>query len=390
MLEKVYAPSPLGVRALVNQTRELETTSLWRFIWPAVLLHAAFIGVASLVPVDARDATKRATPASPSKAEVEVDLQVVAALPGSMEAEKRRATLGGRESASPEFGPIALAHRLRTTLRRRGERSREPGGRDGVDGADASEAAEQRASVASGAGPATGEGPRLSLEQLGLGLGESHPAVAPYRRAPHSRPSARRRLQQSMASALEARDRKHGLGAHGKVIKALEAAARIANTPANGRADFLVVVDDRGRVASIEVVNATGAFRSWKSAARQARRALARHRVPLPEGAQGLQIQLEIASRVQRPSGHDPDIAVSLFGIPLNEVKGKKPSKVEVLNPIPKLQWVEVPDPATGETHELPVVQLMFVPLLFGFDPADLGAPTRRVVSGRVVDVNVL
>ena len=101
-------------------------------------------------------------------------------------------------------------------------------------------------------------------------------------------------------------------------------------------------------------------------------------------------MQLEISSRVQRPSGRDPDIAVSLFGIPLNQVEGDKPSKVEVLNPIPKLQWVEVPDPATGETHELPVVQIMFVPLLLGFDPADLGAPTRRVVSGRVVDIQVL
>ena len=193
-----------------------------------------------------------------------------------------------------------------------------------------------------------------------------------------------------MASELEARDRDHGLGAHGRVVRALEVAARGETTPANGRAEFLVVVDEQGRVANVEVVNAAGEYPAWKRAAQRARRALARHRVALPEGAQGLQLRLEISSRVQRPSGRDPDIAVSLFGIPLNRAKGDKPSRVEVLNPIPKLQWVEVPDPATGETHELPVVQVTFVPLLLGFDPADLGAPTRRVVSGRVVDVNVL
>ncbi len=375
----------------MKETREFETTPLWRFIWPAALLHAALIGAAALVPVRSTDSLATLAARLPGReAAVEVDLQVVSR---AFESTERRAPRSARVSPSSgdsSSGTRPLAHLSRATLRRGNTRATERRGEPGAADLGAGAARESVPPGSDGAGEGGKAGPTLSLEQLGVGLGEGHAAVTPYPRAPHSRPSARRRLQRSMASALEARDRAHGLGAHGKVIQALEVAARTETTAPNGRADFLVVVDDRGRVASIEVVSVSGAFRAWKRAAQQARRALAGYRVPLPEGAQGLQIQLEIASRVQRPSGRDPDIAVSLFGIPLNQVEGDKPSKVEVFNPIPKLQWVDVPDPATGETHELPVVQLMFVPLLLGFDPADLGAPTRRVVSGRVVDVNVL
>jgi hypothetical protein len=369
--------------------RDLDSPPLWRFIWPAALLHAGAIGFTSLVPVDSGHAPS--APAAQRRVSVaEVEVDVVSVVAESVDQGVLPLSGDGEAPGARVSTPAALARLARPLLPRGDERLPPEQPADGVAGAARIDGTHRAAPGPDHGGDERQPGPTLSLEQLGITPGRVGRAILPHRRVPAARSSAGRSLQQSMASDLQASDRERGLGVHGPLIAAFEAAARTESTPANGRAQFLVGVDEQGRVVSVEVLEVTSEYRAWQRAARRARRALIGNRVRLPEGAKGVQMRLEIASRVQRPSGLDPGLEVSLFGIPLKRAEGERPSRLEMFDPIPKLDWVEVPDPGTGEMRKLPQVQISFVPLALGFDPADIGAPTRRVVEGRVVDVNVL
>jgi len=373
--------------SLGSRMRDLETPPLGRFIWPALLLHAALVGVSALVPPGLGPVARSSeVPVDASSAEVQVEVLPQDRVP--TEPAATDASRGSTAAVSPAPGRVVVARRSPGRVQRGAEalapdvQTAEPGDAELVAPASSPPA---RADSAAGEG-----GPRLSLEQMGVKLGDAGRPGLPDRHAPTARSSPARRLQQSMAAQLEARDRKHGLGPQGPVIAALEDATRTESTPANGRAEFLVVIDEHRRVVSIEVLEVSGDFRAWQRAARRARKTLAGRRMVLPSGAKGVRMRLEVASRVQRPSGADPGYNVSLFGIPLQSAKGDRPSRVELFNPIPKLEVVKEYDPATGELKELPQVRIGFVPLLLGIDPSDIGAPTRRVVSGRVVDVQVM
>jgi hypothetical protein len=105
----------------------------------------------------------------------------------------------------------------------------------------------------------------------------------------------------------------------------------------------------------------------------------------LPTAAKGAQMRIEIVSAWKLPSGHDPGVDVSVLGLPVSKGEGKQSTKVELLNPIPKLQAVEL---APGVNVSVPTVNVTVIAV--AGDPADIGARPRRVVHARLLDSTVL
>jgi hypothetical protein len=107
-------------------------------------------------------------------------------------------------------------------------------------------------------------------------------------------------------------------------------------------------------------------------------------------------MRIEVTSREEMPSGHDPGVAVSVLHVPLTHGRGPKATKVDILDVAPKVV-VDLPDPnedpSVGQAAPVrfPKAHVQVL-TLFGTDGdlVDIGAAARRVVHARVLDEHAL
>lgn len=109
-----------------------------------------------------------------------------------------------------------------------------------------------------------------------------------------------------LVEALDGHDRKLGLGFSGPIISAFHSICQAAFTPENGSARFEVTLDSKGQVLSVRVISADGNRARWAAVARSALHALRSRAFRVPAAGQGIEIVLEVRSRVQLPSGAKP------------------------------------------------------------------------------------
>ncbi len=134
-------------------------------------------------------------------------------------------------------------------------------------------------------------------------------------------------------------------------------------------------------IVGIEVVECDGGRSGWQGAAELARRALQGKKLRMPSTATLAEMRIEVTSDWKMPSGHDPGTDVSVLGVPVAKGEGKKSTKVDLLNPLPKIEMVEIaPD------VKVPIPQLTITIVAVQGDPADIGAKPRRVVHTRLLD----
>ena len=196
---------------------------------------------------------------------------------------------------------------------------------------------------------------------------------------------AKRAVETALREPARQRERELGLGPEGPVLQALGEATSASSAPVKGRAVFRAVADGTGSIARIEVVECDGGRPGWANAAELARRALQGKKLRMPSSATLAEMRIEVSSDWKMPSGHDPGTDVTILGIPVAKGEGKKSTKVELLDPIPKIEMVELaPD------VKVPIPQINLKIVAVQGDPADIGAKPRRVVHTKLLDSKVL
>jgi hypothetical protein len=244
------------------------------------------------------------------------------------------------------------------------------------------EAAPSRPGGAEG-GEASGSGPQLSLDELGVG---KNPFLAGLADAPSERPRrSSLGFRRSMAESIVKREQRLGLGPEGPILKRLEQETRQSETPPNSRARFRASIDRKGNLVAFELLDATSDYRPWQRLAARLLEALRGQQLRVPKTGRGLSLVLSLESRAQLPSGADPGLAVDLFGIPVKKGGGKRSHKISLLSVDPGGKEMEIKLPG-GQTMHLPEPPKI---VLFGlgFDPVDIGAPSQRVVHSHVEHV---
>jgi hypothetical protein len=232
---------------------------------------------------------------------------------------------------------------------------------------------------------------------IGLALGAPNRFVDPGAREQPSGPSAteplpartqaeaKRAVETALREPARKRERELGLGPEGPVLQALGDATSASSAPVKGRAVFRAVADGTGMIVGIEVMECDGGRAGWADAAELARRALQGKKLRMPSTATLAEMRIEIVSEWKMPSGHDPGTDVSVLGLPVAKGEGKKSTKIDILDPIPKIEMVELaPD------VKIPVPQINLRIVAVQGDPADIGAKPRRVVHTRLLDSKVL
>ncbi len=117
-----------------------------------------------------------------------------------------------------------------------------------------------------------------------------------------------------LQEALDAHDRKAGLGFGGPVLTAFHAAAAHPSAPQTGSARFEAIIDASGRVTDVQVLSVDGEMEKWLAVARQVLAALRSRVLRTPLGGQGVAIVVAVQSRHQLPSGAAPGRAVEMKG----------------------------------------------------------------------------
>jgi len=165
-----------------------------------------------------------------------------------------------------------------------------------------------------GHGPGAGtEGKGTGGRAINLGIdrGMTWLWTQPQREAPKPRPAS---TTGGLREALDAHDRKVGLGFGGPVVSAFHAVAATPAAPQNGTARFEAIIDASGRVTSVRVLSANGDMASWQAVAEQVLRMLRARLLRVPLDGDGLAIVVDVRSRYQLPSGSKPGEAVEMKG----------------------------------------------------------------------------
>jgi hypothetical protein len=195
-------------------------------------------------------------------------------------------------------------------------------------------------------------------------------------------------VEQSIRDALSERDREVGLAAGGPIVGVAEEISRASETPWNSRATFEAITDASGAVTAVHLLNASEAWGAWERVAKDLHAALQRRTLHVPAGSAGLAVTLDVVSRLQLPSGHDPDMAVSVLGLPVKKAPStsKNPQRVDILKPELTVRDVD-PPPDLGPPVKLPLKHLVVGVQFFvlGIDPTDLTPRPLRVVHARIV-----
>lgn len=166
------------------------------------------------------------------------------------------------------------------------------------------------ATPGTGAEPKAGSGDAQGRRvDLGIDRGMTWLWTQPERPAPKPRPAS---TTGGLREALDAHDRKVGLGFGGPVVSAFHSVAASPSAPQRGRARFEAVIDGSGRVVAVHVLSVEGDMDSWRKVAAQVLAALRSRVLRVPP--EGVAIVLEVRSRYQLPSGAEPGKAVKLRG----------------------------------------------------------------------------
>ena len=237
------------------------------------------------------------------------------------------------------------------------------------------------ASSGSGEGAREGKGdgdagPRLSLDQLGVG--GKNPFLGSPADLPTKRQLLNQRLRQSLRAELARHDQTRGLGPEGPAVTAVTEIVMASATAPNTTALLRVRTDGAGRVTFVEVLDADRDGDEWQRIAERLRQALASRKLRVPARSNGVSFQLRVTSRVQLPSGADPGLAIDLFGIPVKKGEGDRSAKISVLSPT----IVQVPVPG-GDGATMPALTLALIGA--SGDLADIGAVARRLVTAYLV-----
>jgi hypothetical protein len=223
-----------------------------------------------------------------------------------------------------------------------------------------------------------------------IGLGTENPLLGRHSAPPpDTARGANRRVERVLADGLAEHDRELGLGADGPVLSALERATYASALPGNASALILARIDSSGRLALLDVLEADSDARAWSKVARRALGTLGRTKLRVPRGSKGMRLSIRVSSREVLPSGADPGVELRLFGVPLQKGRGKRSTRVSILEPYAKFDWVEVPTPG-GESVKLPSLAAGIDVLGVRGDPSDIGAHPRRVVHAAVESQEVL
>ena len=191
-------------------------------------------------------------------------------------------------------------------------------------------------------------------------------APGTFRTAAPDAPSsaeAKRNVEQSLKSAMRARDADVGLGPEGPVLRALQDAAYGGLAPDRGNAMFVAVVDSAGLVVDVRLLSASGDG-DWNDVRKRAVRALAGTKLAL-RGAKGAELKIAVDSDVRLPSGNRAD---------------------ERVRPSFSAGHVDLPDhaPSGGAASGAQTYTVG------SFDVTDFQAKARRVVHARLVSLTTL
>jgi hypothetical protein len=240
------------------------------------------------------------------------------------------------------------------------------------------------------AAPSRGEeGPTLSLDALGVG--DKNPFLrsdlARDRRVPpsHARPTSQERLDKRLADDQLHADHVRSLGPAGPVLTQLEAATRNGEVAVNSNALFRCVVDAKGRIVSVSVVESSSDPTPWRRVAKRVAAALESRVLSVPKTGHGATIAIRVVSREALPSGADPGLAVSVLGIPVQEGRGDKSARIDILDVVPKLELEEI-ELDSGQVYRVPTVKLPRI-VAIAADPSDIGSPAQRMVHARVESI---
>lgn len=155
----------------------------------------------------------------------------------------------------------------------------------------------------------------------------------------------------------------------------------------NTQARLAVHTDATGRTLSVELLDASSDSAEWERVAAALKRALAERPLRIPAGSSGMRLELVVSSREQLPSGADPGFAVELFGATLKEGAGPRSTRLSLLTPKIMVQEMEVP--YTNGRSTMTTVAVVPSIMAFSGDVVDIGAAARRVVSARLVQLDV-
>jgi hypothetical protein len=201
-------------------------------------------------------------------------------------------------------------------------------------------------------------------------------------------------VRRSIAEALLSHDRSEGLGSEGPAVAAIEKAVYASSSSVKGHAVLSVVADAEGVVTGVSCVD--GNHTEWDALAGEIASALQGKRLRKPPGGRGVAMRIEVTSREELPSGRDPGIEIRALGLPLKRGRGPSSTRMEVLNIDPKVV-VDLrdpdDDPSVGQAAPVrfPKAHIQVINLFsLSGDPADIGAPARRVVHARVLDEHAL
>jgi hypothetical protein len=202
-----------------------------------------------------------------------------------------------------------------------------------------------------------------------------------------------RALQDGLREALHDRDVAQGLGAGGPVVTAAEVSVRESDVPLNAHAILEATTDAQGEVLSVRVLGESAGRADWEDAASRVRAALRGRRLRVPPGSGGVVVTLDVTSRWQLASGHDPDVEVSVAGQPVKPARpeSKDPVRVEVLKPEVKIEEPS-PPPDLSPPVKLPTAHAQAGVKILGidFDVTDLAPRPSRVVHARVIREKLL
>jgi hypothetical protein len=146
----------------------------------------------------------------------------------------------------------------------------------------------------------------LSTAELGIGgqnpflprAEEKEPTTGP------DHPAAR-----AMRGTGLAHDRALGLGPEGPVVAALADATKSSIAPLRGRAVFVVRTGGDGLVLGIDVVDSEGGS-GWLDAGRLALEGLRGRKIVVPQGANGMNMRIEVRSDMMLPNGEGAAVGV--------------------------------------------------------------------------------
>lgn len=223
--------------------------------------------------------------------------------------------------------------------------------------------------------------PTLSLDQLGIG---TNPFLGINVDPLTKTEQANARLQAALHAHSLERDRERSLGPAGPVADAARRLVLADDILVETSAVLNVRVDAAGHVTEIHVIESSSQIKAWQLIAARLARSLEPATLRAGNSKQGWDMKLRLASSVRLPSGAAPGMRMGVLGQQVAGSGGPTSTSLE-LSPTSKLD-IEEPIDSVGRHMDQPI-RFEAMLLKLRADPADLGAPSRRVVEVAVLSI---